>query len=105
MRIVLLACLYASVAIAQRTNGSVGTDTASAFAREMVAAHNRVRAKVGVPPLAWSEELARSAQKWADTLIESGGFYTRGDHRFGENLFEVDGRAGTPEEAVNTWGG
>jgi len=103
MRIVLLSCLYTYVACAQRANDSPAAGAPAAFVREMLAAHNRLRARVGVPPLVWSQQLAGLAQKWADTLIESGAFHPRGDHRFGENLFEVAGRPATPEEAVNTW--
>jgi hypothetical protein len=59
----------------------------------ITAAHNRVRERVGVPPLEWSPELARYAQRWADKLKQRG---CRLDHRpgsgpdaqrHGENLF------------------
>ncbi len=105
MRIVLLVWLYACAAGAQRTNEARVSERPPVFAREMLAAHDHMRARVGVPPLVWSEQLAALAQKWADTLIRSGAFHPRGDHRLGENMFEVVGRAGTPEEAVNTWAG
>lgn len=88
-----------------RHPGSAPSEAASAFAQEFLAAHNQVRAQVRVQPLVWSQELADSAQKWADALIESGAFHPRGDHRFGENLFEIAGRAATPHEVVSAWAG
>jgi uncharacterized protein YkwD len=39
-------------------------------AEPMLAAHNAVRADVGVPPLSWSPSLAGDAAAWADTLAE-----------------------------------
>lgn len=104
MRILLLLFLAGWAFGAQRTD-SAPANAPSVFAREILAAHNRVRANVGVPPLLWSSQLAQLAQKWADTLVESGDFRPRRDHRFGENLFEVIGRKATPAEAVNTWAG
>ena len=55
--------------------------------------HNRYRAEVGVPPLAWSDDLARYAQQWAERLADRG---CRMAHRpasgpwqqqYGENLY------------------
>ena len=60
---------------------------------EMVQAQNNVRAKLGLPPLVWSNRLANEAQKWADTLASSGELKLEG--RFGQNV----GRS-TP---VNEW--
>ena len=99
VRIVLLAFLVTPVACAQSATAS------SSFARAFVAAHNQVRSGVGVAPLRWSDQLADSAQQWANALIESGAFHPRGDHRFGENLFEVTGRGATPAEVVYAWAG
>lgn len=57
-----------------------------------LAAHNRVRAAVDVPPLAWSPALAVSARRWADHLARTGGFHHYKPHRDdpdpqGENLW------------------
>lgn len=55
--------------------------------------HNRYRAAVGVPPLTWSNDLARYAQQWAERLADRG---CRMAHRptsgpwqqqYGENLY------------------
>lgn len=94
MRLVLLLCLYAWAAL---------TYAASPLERVFLAAHNQVRAGVGVAPLHWSNELADVAQQWADALIHSNAFRPHGDHKFGENLFEVTNRAATPYEVVSAW--
>lgn len=96
MRLVLLVFLYASAAVVHAV---------SPFERDFLAAHNQVRARVGVPPLRWSNELAESAQQWADALIRSNAFHPRRDHTFGENLFEVTNRTATPYEVVTAWAG
>ena len=38
-----------------------------------LAAHNEVRRAVGVPPLAWSQELACGAETWGEHLSRMGG--------------------------------
>ncbi len=71
--------------------------------------HNQARKTVGVPPLAWSDELANYSQRWADHLAASG---CRFEHRpesgewrqlYGENLFM--GTAGYYDvgDAVESW--
>ena len=47
---------------------------ADAIARDMLAAHNAARARVGVPPLTWSDTLKGMAQQWADSLLADGTF-------------------------------
>ena len=49
-----------------------------AFAREMLAAHNAVRRKMGVPPLLWSGQLAERARDWAATLASTGASKMQG---------------------------
>jgi pathogenesis-related protein 1 len=73
------------------------------FARQMVTAHNSVRAQHGLPPLTWSNELAQYAQKWASTLIARGEFSHSGSFRYGENLFEVSGASATADDVVSAW--
>ena len=72
---------------------------------EMLAAHNRVRGGVGVPPLEWSAQLAAVAQQWASELAASGKFAHRPKGRYGENLFEIHGARATPAEIVAAWAG
>jgi uncharacterized protein YkwD len=69
----------------------------------MLAAHNSVRARHGLPPLAWSDELAQYARKWANTLIATGEFSHSGSSRLGENLFEISGASATPYDVVSAW--
>jgi hypothetical protein len=57
--------------------GTAAPSTAgnSAFARELLEAHNRYRAEVGASTLTWSPTLATSAQRWADQLASENAFY------------------------------
>ena len=80
-----------------------GAIAPGALARDMVTAHNSVRARVGVAPLVWSERLAARAQEWADTLIERKQFAHRPNSNYGENLFEITGAAASPAQVVNAW--
>ncbi len=74
---------------------------------QMLAAHNAVRAKLGVEPLAWSAPLAAYAQQWADHLVSTHGFQHRANARYGENLYAVegDGAAARPDDVVRAWAG
>jgi pathogenesis-related protein 1 len=78
-------------------------DADESLARQMVAAHNAVRMRVGVPPLSWSGKLAEVAQQWADTLLRNGALQHRTPNSYGENLFEITGAAATPAEVVEDW--
>jgi uncharacterized protein YkwD len=69
----------------------------------MLDAHNAVRAKVGVPPLIWSDQLAEVAQEWAKHLISSGGLSHRPDNRYGENIYTISGGSASPREVVDLW--
>jgi len=75
----------------------------SEFARDMLAAHNTVRARVGVAPLEWSDRLAARAQEWADHLVEHRQFYHRPSSEFGENLFAISGSTASPDRVVEDW--
>ena len=70
----------------------------------MVAAHNRARGAVGVPDLAWSDPLARTAQSWAEKLrttqCEMRHSRTSG---LGENLAWASGQHLRPEGVVALW--
>ncbi len=73
---------------------------------QIIEAHNALRTKVGVPPLAWSDQLATVAQRYANHLMMTGAFEHSKDDRYGENLFEIlgDGAASKPTEVVEAWG-
>ncbi len=77
----LKAHTVGSVASLKRKNRSVDP---AAF----VSAHNRWRLRVKVPPLKWSESLARDAQIWADTLKKRDCAMVHSTQRkHGENIF------------------
>jgi len=80
-----------------------GTAGASSLSHDMLAAHNAVRARVGVPPLAWSARLAARAQDWADHLLARRQFMHRPKSPYGENLFEIDGGTASPAQVVRSW--
>ena len=75
----------------------------SSMARDMLAAHNAVRARVGVAPLAWSSRLAASSQDWASTLLARRKFAHRPHSTYGENLFEIRGAVSSPAQVVDAW--
>jgi len=111
-RIVLLTLV---VILAGGTSASAEPPSAGADARKFVDAHNAVRAAVQkparylgpwapVPPVIWSDDIARSAQAWAGHLRDTRQCgLLHSDSRYGENL-----AAGEPmdaERAVRMWAG
>ncbi|KAL0660141.1 hypothetical protein Bca4012_080726 [Brassica carinata] len=76
--------------------------TRNTIQQQFLRPHNALRAKLYLPPLKWSNSLARYATRWARTrrgdcnLIHSGGPY-------GENLFWGSGKGWTPKDAVVAW--
>jgi pathogenesis-related protein 1 len=84
-------------------------------AKAMVAAHNRWRAKVGVPPLSYSNKLATSSFRWAEVLKTTNHCRMRHSkgRSYGENLYWAsaikwsDGRREVqhvkPDQVVNNW--
>jgi uncharacterized protein YkwD len=69
----------------------------------MLSAHNDVRAKVGVAPLEWSDQLAAVSQKWAERLVARGEFVHTPHSAFGENLYETTGTTTPPAQVVAGW--
>lgn len=85
--------------------------------RAMAEAHNKWRHQVGVGKLGYSDELANSAQAWADELKAHNGCrmkHSKPNGKYGENLYWAsamhwsDGRLQvmsiSPEKAVDSWG-
>ncbi len=85
--------LWASAAAAQP----------SPIARPMLAAHNAVRAQIGLPPLVWSDQLAEVARDWGNRLIATHAFAHRPNNRYGENLYTISGAYGSPAQVVGVW--
>ena len=73
------------------------------ISKAMLEAHNAIRARAGVPPLVWSDQLAEVAQDWANHLIATGGLSHRPNNRYGENIYTISGGAATPSEVVDLW--
>jgi pathogenesis-related protein 1 len=71
----------------------------------MLDGHNAIRARVGVPPLVWSDQLAQVAQDWANHLIATGGLLHRPNNRHGENIYTISGRTTSPAQVVGYWAG
>jgi uncharacterized protein YkwD len=78
------------------------TITVGGFAREMLTAHNNIRAEIELPPLQWSSELATYSQKWADSLIAKNKAVHNSKSPYGENIL-VTGLGSTPSTVVAEW--
>lgn len=75
--------------------------------------HNRVRARVGVPPLTWNPALADVAQRWANACVDREPPRGMIDHStgespafpgpLGENLHATTGPTVDPAGAVEGW--
>jgi hypothetical protein len=84
--------------------GSNGATTN--FGARVLAAHNRERADWSLPPLSWNEELARSAQKWADHIVRTKKFRHAPEPTHnpqGENLWSGSKGSYSAEGMVNDW--
>jgi len=94
MRLALLILALAAASVSAEKNG---------FAREMVSAHNQIRAQAGVPPLLWSDRLEAVAEDWAKTLLARRDFSHRPNGKLGENLFAITGARSTSAEVIRVW--
>ena len=74
------------------------------MAGEILDAHNRYRAEVGVPPLAWSNDLANHAQDWANHLAANRLFQHSGTSGEGENLWMGTSGHFSSTHMVDRWG-
>lgn len=85
--LLLSACSGAS-AQQPPTSAAAGSRLGTAEVQTLLREHNRARADVGVAPLQWSAQVARTAQRWADHLASSSCRmqHSRGSD-YGENLF------------------
>ena len=74
------------------------------FSRTSLKAHNKLRSTHNVPPLTWSNELARGAQTWANKLAKEGSLKHDQLKGMGENVFMASkGFDAAAEQAVKTW--
>ncbi|CAN4128237.1 unnamed protein product [Withania somnifera] len=78
------------------------TTTPRNIVKQYLTPHNKARAKLGLPPLKWSNKLANYASWWGRQrqgscdLVHSHGNY-------GENLFWGSGKNWKPSDAVIAW--
>jgi hypothetical protein len=73
--------------------------------QEILDAHNKYRAQVGLPPLVWSDDLANAAQQWVNTLNSNLEFqHDSGANNQGENIWMGTSGAFTPTQMVDDWG-
>jgi uncharacterized protein YkwD len=103
------------VVLAASISASAKTPSAGADARKFVDAHNAVRAAVQrpanypgpwtpIPPVTWSDEIASTAQAWAEHLRDTRKCgLLHSDTRDGENL--AAGKDMDAERAVRMWAG
>ena len=85
---------------------SLGVEPVNPFAQRLLDAHNRERADAGVPPLEWSDKLAREAREWADTIALEGRMRhadraTRGTS--GENIWMGTAGRFSAEDMIDTF--
>ncbi|MDQ8037211.1 MAG: CAP domain-containing protein [Pedobacter sp.] len=69
----------------------------------LVDSHNHYRQELELPPLVWSDELAASAQAWAEQLAQTKKF-RHSDTRHGENLWMGTAGAYSQKDMVDNWG-
>jgi hypothetical protein len=114
----LVACAIASttpcVAVIAAPTVTTGSKAEPPALAGITAAHNAVRARVGVAmaPLSWNERLAASAQAWANQCIDSTPPKGLIDHNpkrgvgfpwyVGENIYASSATA-SPRRAVQSW--
>lgn len=102
-RILLAGALALSAPL---MTGSV--DRTANLDQRLLAAHNRERARIGVPALEWDAALSSDAKIWADALAKTGSFeHSPADPSDpevqGENLWAGTPAAWAPEEMVGLW--
>lgn len=80
-----------------------GNTLESQVIQELLNAHNSYRSDVGVADISWSEEVAASAQAWADELAK-GCEFKHSDDGYGENIWAGTTGFFTPTDVVTSWG-
>ncbi len=72
---------------------------------EILNAHNKYRTELGIPPLKWSEKLAKNAKVWADRLAGERRMYHSSGTGEGENLWMGTSGYYSLTQMVDGWGG
>ena len=91
---------------AQQVPDTTGSDVSKDEAQKALDLHNKYRADVGTPALAWSPVIAAFAQDWANQLAANNcAFEHRQNSPYGENIFGGSGVRYTAADATNSWYG
>ncbi|XP_017772831.1 PREDICTED: uncharacterized protein LOC108559950 isoform X2 [Nicrophorus vespilloides] len=69
--------------------GLSGKRALSAFRQECLEAHNKYRAKHGVPPLQLDNELSRYSDEWAKICADRSTLEHRKNNQYGENIYSL----------------
>jgi hypothetical protein len=69
----------------------------------ILAAHNKLRAEVGVPPLRWSDKLAQGAAQWARTVASLNRMQYSGTTTVGENMAVMWGGNRSLSQMIAIW--
>lgn len=84
----------------KQVEGTPPVPSGGGMAQEIMDAHNRYRAEVGVLSLQWSDSLAASAQQWANHLAATGAFEHSG---VAENLAQGSTGSFSVTQLVEMW--
>lgn len=107
MKNTLLIIILSPLLFCCSSDDNEGGDTFPTFEeamiQEMLDAHNTYRNDVGIAILTWSEEVATSAQAWADELAKDCKF-KHSDGDYGENIWARTKGAFSPTDVVMSWG-
>lgn len=86
---------------------TISSDKEPAKMMGMLDAHNKYRIALNLPLLVWSNDLANSAQKWANELKKKNCLMKHSSRDFrggaGENIAWNSGFNETPEGVVDRW--
>ncbi|KAF3628202.1 Pathogenesis-related protein PR-1 [Capsicum annuum] len=78
------------------------TTTPSDIVKQYLPPHNKARAKLGLPPLKWSNKLTNYASWWGhQRQVSCELVHSRSDYE--ENLFWGSGKDWKPCDAVMAW--
>lgn len=103
-KIVISLILVSSVMIINVFSDDGNTKIISADIVEILNAHNRYRTPLGIPPLKWSDNLAKGAKVWADRLAGERRMYHSSGTGEGENLWMGTSGYYQLTRMVEAWG-
>ncbi|CAN1210233.1 SCP domain-containing protein [Tumidithrix helvetica PCC 7403] len=83
--------------------GSVQAQSSGVKQAEILNAHNLYRRELNLPALTWSNNLAKSAQQWADRLAITNSFEHSGTNN-GENIWKGSAKGFSQIQMVESWG-